>query len=252
MSEYLDKDGLVLYNEKVEKALNKKQDTLIPGDGITIGADGKTISVIGGGTGGNIIFCDNSKIDELFKKKLKIPDFIDLGLPSGRLWAKWNIGGEKETDFGLYFKWGKTEGIEAIEGVTIDDTYLLNSEYADAATKMYNEMRIPTQNDFEELFSNTIINYADEIDGVPCVTLRSNTNTSKYITLPKCGCIDEYNLPPLAQIEGAYWISDFVSAEDDELYGYYYSCYRHPMFGSFISEVSTKEKKCYLPIRPVK
>ena len=35
---------------------------------------------------------------------------IDLGLPSGRLWADKNIGAEKETDYGLYFQWGETVG----------------------------------------------------------------------------------------------------------------------------------------------
>ena len=35
---------------------------------------------------------------------------IDLGLPSGRLWADRNVGAEKETDYGLYFQWGDTVG----------------------------------------------------------------------------------------------------------------------------------------------
>ena len=35
---------------------------------------------------------------------------VDLGLPSGRLWANMNIGAEKETDYGLYFQWGDTVG----------------------------------------------------------------------------------------------------------------------------------------------
>jgi hypothetical protein len=35
---------------------------------------------------------------------------VDLGLPSGTLWAKTNIGADSETDFGLYFAWGETEG----------------------------------------------------------------------------------------------------------------------------------------------
>lgn len=35
---------------------------------------------------------------------------VDLGLPSGRLWANMNIGAEKPGDFGLYFAWGEIEG----------------------------------------------------------------------------------------------------------------------------------------------
>ena len=36
--------------------------------------------------------------------------YVDLGLPSGTLWAKRNVGANKETDAGLYFAWGETTG----------------------------------------------------------------------------------------------------------------------------------------------
>jgi len=38
---------------------------------------------------------------------------VDLGLPSGTMWAKMNVGAKKETDYGLYFAWGETEGYAA-------------------------------------------------------------------------------------------------------------------------------------------
>lgn len=47
--------------------------------------------------------------------------YVNLGLPSGTLWAKMNVGAESETDAGLYFAWGETEG------------------YADASTKAFTE-----------------------------------------------------------------------------------------------------------------
>ena len=37
-------------------------------------------------------------------------EYVDLGLSSGTLWAKCNIGAEKESDYGLYFAWGETVG----------------------------------------------------------------------------------------------------------------------------------------------
>lgn len=46
-------------------------------------------------------------------------EYVDLGLPSGTLWAKMNVGAESETDYGLYFAWGETQG------------------YADASTKAF-------------------------------------------------------------------------------------------------------------------
>lgn len=40
-------------------------------------------------------------------------EYVDLGLPSGTLWAKMNVGATSETDSGLYFAWGETEGYTA-------------------------------------------------------------------------------------------------------------------------------------------
>ena len=37
-------------------------------------------------------------------------DYIDLGLPSGTLWAACNVGASKPSDAGLYFQWGDTKG----------------------------------------------------------------------------------------------------------------------------------------------
>jgi hypothetical protein len=35
---------------------------------------------------------------------------VDLGLPSGLLWADRNVGAISEYDYGLYFQWGDTKG----------------------------------------------------------------------------------------------------------------------------------------------
>ena len=37
-------------------------------------------------------------------------EYVDLGLPSGTLWATCNIGASKPEEFGLYFAWGETKG----------------------------------------------------------------------------------------------------------------------------------------------
>ena len=41
-------------------------------------------------------------------EKIVPKDFVDLGLPSGLLWAKCNIGAATETEAGGYFSWGET------------------------------------------------------------------------------------------------------------------------------------------------
>ena len=35
--------------------------------------------------------------------------FVDLGLPSGTLWATTNVGADNPWDYGDYFAWGETK-----------------------------------------------------------------------------------------------------------------------------------------------
>ena len=48
--------------------------------------------------------------------------FIDLGLPSGTLWADRNIGADAPEDYGEYFRWGETTTF-------MEDSY--NYDYSD-------------------------------------------------------------------------------------------------------------------------
>ena len=57
---------------------------------------------------GNPIGCDT--IQRVSAFVLNPNDFVDMGLPSGRLWAKRNLGALKETDYGSYFSWGNLTG----------------------------------------------------------------------------------------------------------------------------------------------
>ena len=145
---------------------------------------------------------------------------IDLGLPSGRLWADRNVGAEKETDYGLYFQWGDTVGYadashstwETCPGNGGDSDYnaksiaawdtenlksvtgmehsikILKSEVDAATVNMGDKWRMPTIDDWVELFENT--NYEDvEIDGVKGGKFISKADPSKYIFLPFAGAI---------------------------------------------------------------
>ena len=52
-----------------------------------------------GGTGGDIPFDGDDPVYT----------YVDLGLPSGTLWATCNVGAENPEDYGDYFAWGETE-----------------------------------------------------------------------------------------------------------------------------------------------
>ena len=51
-------------------------------------------------------------------------EYVDLGLKSGTLWAKCNIGATSETDYGIYFQWGETSGVSgSLVGKYSDENY---------------------------------------------------------------------------------------------------------------------------------
>ena len=39
----------------------------------------------------------------------ELDDWVDLGLPSGTLWATCNVGANSPEEYGDYFAWGETE-----------------------------------------------------------------------------------------------------------------------------------------------
>ncbi len=113
----------------------------------------------------------------------KTYEYVDLGLPSGILWAKCNIGADTETDAGLYFQWGDTRGYTA-DQVGVDkifnwDNYtfgtrdnltkynstdgLTTLQLADDAAhaNMGEDWRMPTKEEYQELIDNTTSEWVD-------------------------------------------------------------------------------------------
>lgn len=57
-------------------------------------------------------------------------EWVDLGLPSGILWADRNVGAKKPEDVGLYFAWGETEGYrigKIVETINSYDKVIMNT-----------------------------------------------------------------------------------------------------------------------------
>ncbi len=72
------------------------------------------------------------------------PEYVDLGLPSGTLWATRNVGASTPEDYGDYFAWGETESKDYyhsdnytwfVEGSGID--YWI-TKYCNDSTEGYN------------------------------------------------------------------------------------------------------------------
>ena len=120
-------------------------------------------------------------------------EYVDLGLLSGLLWAKKNIGAETEEEAGLYFQWGDTQGYTAeqvgdgeglkafswadykfsIDGSSSnfskynasDSKTVLDPEDDAAHVNMGGNWRMPTFEEYKELCLNTDI-YLVPTEGV--------------------------------------------------------------------------------------
>ena len=163
---------------------------------------------------------DIIKDTEITKKAIDLHNnFIDLGLPSGTWWAKYNLGVDfKKYDmefipnwFGCYYAWGELEPKDDYNWTTYkfnphnDNSKLIKYNYRDKlnnllaqddiVTKTYgNKFHIPTKEQCEELLMYTKVQYVenyDDFEGLKGFVLTANNGNS--IFLPANGYISEYS-----------------------------------------------------------
>lgn len=135
-------------------------------------------------------------------------DYVDLGLPSGTLWATCNVGASKPSECGLYFQWGDTHGYTNDQvgkdkqfasdyndykwgkypNFTKYTTSGATLEFEDDAAKilMGGDWHIPTPEKIIELIDNTTTSWTAQ-DGVKGRLFTSKSDTSKSIFIPAAG-----------------------------------------------------------------
>ena len=115
--------------------------------------------------------------------------YVDLGLPSGTLWATCNVGAKNPWESGDYFAWGETEP------KTVDDEELytfkdspseLDSKHDAATVNMGSEWKMPTYKQWEELRDNCEWEYTTNYNGtgVAGFLVYGVDSRSKFIFLP--------------------------------------------------------------------
>lgn len=156
--------------------------------------------------------------------------YVDLGLPSGTLWATCNIGASNPEDYGDYFTWGETEGYNS--GKTnfnwstykwcngtdnsltkyntdssygnVDNKTELNLNDDAAYVNRGPEWRIPTYDQFQELInSNYTTNHWISVNGVLGHLITSKMN-GNFIFLPAAGSRYDNSLSGTGSW-GHYW-----------------------------------------------
>ena len=171
-------------------------------------------------------------------------EYVDLGLPSGLLWATCNVGAESPEDYGDYFAWGETQPKDTYDWSTYQycngsnntlTKYCNDSEYGyngftdnlptllpedDAATANWgSDWRMPTSEEWEELLNNTIRTRTTQ-NGVNGWLFTASNGNSLF-------------LPAAGQLSGSssyfvgscsfYWSSSLFSIPDSAWHLYSYS-----------------------------
>lgn len=151
-------------------------------------------------------------------------EYVDLGLPSGTLWATCNVGASSPYEAGLYFAWGETEPNEDFswesykffEGYEDDPdngswtvlenigTDISGTGYDAARHQWGNGWRLPNEQERYELRMLCWNNGLSEENGVRGVRIHGPNEHS--IFLPICGFGLWYGeQDPFHNISGAYW-----------------------------------------------
>ena len=157
--------------------------------------------------------------------------YVDLGLPSGTLWATMNIGSSSPEDYGDYFAWGETWGYNSAKRYFAWDSYkwckgseitltkyCLSSAYGDvdgkdtleaeddAATFNWGEdWQIPTIEQKNELMNPDYVRWTwTTKNGVNGFEIKSITNGNSMF-LPATGYYVYGNLTSAGDY-GNYWL----------------------------------------------
>ena len=123
---------------------------------------------------------------QLENEQAEQEEYVDLGLPSGTLWAKYNVGASRETECGNYYTYGS--GINTYD--SSQSSYYLGAENplpisVDTAAQSWGtQWRTPTKEQFEELLANTTCDIVT-IDGIEGIKLTANNG--KYLFFPGSG-----------------------------------------------------------------
>lgn len=179
--------------------------------------------------------CSKDDDEEENNSKSDNHEYVDLGLPSGTLWATCNVGANKPEEYGDYFAWGETKPKKtynfdnykwgdgdgnvtkyceySICGTVDNKTELLPED--DAATANWgSSWRMPSLTQIKELFDsgNTTSKWTTQ-NGVNGYQITSKKN-GKTLFLPAAGSRAGEGELDKPGDRGEYWSRSLYSLEN--------------------------------------
>ena len=197
---------------------------------------------------------------------VKEHEYVDLGLPSGTLWATCNVGASSPEEYGDYFAWGETEPKDTYNWSTYKwcngsyntiTKYCTGSNYGkvdnktelkpvdDAATANWGSgWQMPSLVQLQELYNYTTATWTTQ-NGVNGRKMTSITNGNS-IFLPAAGYRNDTNLNS-AGSNGNYWSRSLYTNYSNNAYGLDFNSgslnwnYNNRSFGRSVRPVRVQE-----------
>ena len=208
----------------------------------------------------NMILTKNNIIEDDEIMSFIVKNFVDLGLPSGTLWAKCNLGASTPEEFGNYYAWGETEPRYEL---CIADNYKFYDKNGtmhytttkyndndnlqqlmledDAAYQHDHRMKIPSRKQLEELLKYTERKWIKNRSNNGLLFIGRNGNE---MFIPAAGYIHERC--GLTSTEGNIWSSNRYTKDDsDRAAIYMYISEKH------LGEIAEYDRYDGFSIRPV-
>ncbi len=196
-------------------------------------------------------------------------EYVDLGLPSGLLWATCNVGADSPEGYGWYLMWGSVaeggdsncswsncpgNGGSSDYNATAFNTWeaanltggVLNPDVDAATANWGGGWRMPTRAEWQELYDNTTGTWTGNYHstGVAGRIFTSKTDSSKSIFLPAAGCRDGTSLLK-AGSNGYYWSSSLYSSSPP-------NAYRMGFYSGSVSPLNVSSRHYGFSVRPVR
>lgn len=196
-----------------------------------------------------------AEVDSIvFKEALaNAHEYVDLGLPSGTLWATCNVGANSPEEYGLYFAWGETTGYTSdtsdgrsfnwasyklCNGAfftstkyctssrwgTVDNKTELDPEDDAATANWGKEWQMPSFDQIEELYNSsyTITTWTTQ-RGVKGRLITSQKNGNSLF-LPAAGYRAGISLD-YEDYSGYYWTRSLGDVNSDGAFSFYFDSY---------------------------
>ena len=195
-------------------------------------------------------------------------EYVDLGLPSGTMWATYNVGASKPEDEGLLFQFGRVDGYKygdknnkfrtnaqnkqdtvseyiplTSSGNTYDKGTTLNLEDDAAHANMGGAWKMPTYEQLKELYDNTT-HRVETINGVKGMLFTSKINSNKLFIPFMQGSWWNGNWEDWGRSSACVWSSQVFPS-------YVNLVYRLDCDSSGIATINDDSRSCTFSVRGV-